>query len=1002
MIRHACCSPRSFMGSSSVSCTKLSMSLTPLQTKSYPWPSSSLELSFHSFKGKGWEAESESVPVPVMSESTSPFCVSDLKFSEWFSSDSILVNFNTIIQSVTSPESYTSGPLINRVPSDTFGPSVEEMEVDLQSNPGDHEEDDDEDENVEDNEEFMSADEDFEGDEDTDSIQMSIEAGPSTQSLPSINVPLAILPPLAPSPSTVSQLSPSTVSQLSPSALALVPSQREIALMNAQHHYHQAVSASPPVSLTSSALTSSHHPSTLGPPALPGPSTSPIIGTGVTDPASLAMRVRSTRRTRVAAAGRAITAAPNVPSSSSLRIPPPSNVVDRTIITAARSAPASAGLDFHMDHDSQLGDLMKALPSSSSTTSLTHSSTFVNESILSLLLRLHSKLSRKKDSYRYVDTSGTESRIGDGAHFIGNLLDTYVRLSPINGLKAINEWRERIWPPEYPEPSCSQRSCSSLGTTTTDSVSGSSDTSLTEAELKKKRAKERQQRLMAEFASKQKAFMKKYQQSEKLMSTEASEQTPDVHIQVPQCQPSKSSAEESEASKEGLNTDESRRMKVEEYECVICNQTTASTPEKLIGMVVLLQSTSVLGHSIPIKDMKGGSFKDVSKLEECLSLNALTCNEEEERWLRQVHEESSLGKLMRMRFETLDRTFSNLSWLNSISIGWEGGIHVASCGHYLHLDCHKSYMTSLKNTSTMNSSTRQGLENGEFSCPLCRQLANSVLPIIPDSIGLVSKHPVSDQSSKVKNTHGKDDGNERLCHEVLSFLHEASLEPSGQSLIKLLGSFMEDLTRATSPQHRSLPTTVNPTTQSLFLFLCSIIRTNVEIDAINKLVTKNVPTGTKKPSFKSLFNVLALNAKVFITTPYSFLWTSLTGSTGDDEMSLLLSGEQDVPLLLKDPSATLIQLLVSLPLNLEITYFSQLTSILLNLTIVQSLVTISCYLGDEARRRFKNTYLQQRSNPGFDLTSSLPSLLGFIILQLDPTSLYLSLPEDEKMKVIGF
>lgn len=36
-----------------------------------------------------------------------------------------------------------------------------------------------------------------------------------------------------------------------------------------------------------------------------------------------------------------------------------------------------------------------------------------------------------------------------------------------------------------------------------------------------------------------------------------------------------------------------------QYECVICGQTTPSTAERLVGMVVLLQSSSILAHCSP-------------------------------------------------------------------------------------------------------------------------------------------------------------------------------------------------------------------------------------------------------------------------------------------------------------------------------------------------------------------------------------------------------------------
>lgn len=36
------------------------------------------------------------------------------------------------------------------------------------------------------------------------------------------------------------------------------------------------------------------------------------------------------------------------------------------------------------------------------------------------------------------------------------------------------------------------------------------------------------------------------------------------------------------------------------------------------------------------------------------------------------------------------------SWLLSINLGWDGGVHVQTCGHHLHLDCLNSYLHSLR------------------------------------------------------------------------------------------------------------------------------------------------------------------------------------------------------------------------------------------------------------------------------------------------------------------
>ena len=52
-----------------------------------------------------------------------------------------------------------------------------------------------------------------------------------------------------------------------------------------------------------------------------------------------------------------------------------------------------------------------------------------------------------------------------------------------------------------------------------------------------------------------------------------------------------------------------------------------------------------------------------------------------------------------------------VSCLMSVNIGWQGGIHVQSCGHYVHLTCLKSYVESLRNDAQHSNQLRT--EKGE-------------------------------------------------------------------------------------------------------------------------------------------------------------------------------------------------------------------------------------------------------------------------------------------------
>jgi len=158
----------------------------------------------------------------------------------------------------------------------------------------------------------------------------------------------------------------------------------------------------------------------------------------------------------------------------------------------------------------------------------------VGESIISLLLKLHSQLSGVPDSYNpeqsaILDTaeasssnssngssssscssssnsssnnngsngssstslSSSESRIGDGPFCISQLLRKIAELDPMCK-KSIVEIRNKLWPRMQECEEDEQRERENR-----------------EREERRRRAKERQQKLMAEFANKQKQFMEK-------------------------------------------------------------------------------------------------------------------------------------------------------------------------------------------------------------------------------------------------------------------------------------------------------------------------------------------------------------------------------------------------------------------------------------------------------------------------------------------------------------
>ena len=109
----------------------------------------------------------------------------------------------------------------------------------------------------------------------------------------------------------------------------------------------------------------------------------------------------------------------------------------------------------------------------------------------------------------------------------------------------------------------------------------------------------------------------------------------------------------------------------------------------------------------------------------------------------------------------------------------------------------------------------------EYSCPLCRKTANSVLPIIPNFANLYALV----KSRNNKDPHG-------VAMEILDLLSNgdksrlANTTEDESKFLKVLAMAIEDVMKATEPQYRNIR--VEPSPQSLFLFLSSISRTNLE------------------------------------------------------------------------------------------------------------------------------------------------------------------------------
>lgn len=411
----------------------------------------------------------------------------------------------------------------------------------------------------------------------------------------------------------------------------------------------------------------------------------------------------------------------------------------------------------------------------------------IEESILSLLLKLHSQLSGTLDSFSLADNESTlddnlmdyetseagsssagtssaessshirnfikisESRIGDGPFFIGNLLRKIAKQSETCA-KSIEEIRQKLWPNQR-EKQAEQRAKEAR-----------------EKEERSKRAKERQQKLMQEFANKQKQFM------EMATEMECGDENDDDEVEQP---------------------------REKEYDCIICNRTSASTESNPIGLVVLVESSGVVGHR--------------RKINERLPLPL--CRDDFDNLVLN----SRLSTEFNRRIDLLSLKFGEESWYLSNNNCYETGVHVQSCGHHVHLTCLDAYLNSLYPTQRQNLH----VERGEFYCPVCRQLSNSVLPLSPQLDRLT---PLIRSAPQPFAT---------LVSELTTLIKENEKPSTSTKLSEAMGRAMEDITNITHRKAKRIP----PTLRSLFLFVTSIARTNLESEIIQRggsLCTNNI------------------------------------------------------------------------------------------------------------------------------------------------------------------
>lgn len=215
--------------------------------------------------------------------------------------------------------------------------------------------------------------------------------------------------------------------------------------------------------------------------------------------------------------------------------------------------------------------------------------------------------------------------MGDACFYIEKVLDRIYELDS-NCSAEIERCRKQLWP-DYHEGEAKR----------------DEELEKKEAEEKKRKARERQRKMMEDLKKQRERFMKQQQGDISMDEDE---------VEVNQ-------------EEETKNVEEVEK----EYTCCHCLMQSPASEERPIGLVTLIQSSSVLAH----------------RHHKTCHLNLPTSDEEEET-LRSAFEDS-LGSELQARFEDLHSIFGQKAVLLAMNRSWRGGIHIQSCGHHMHYDC---------------------------------------------------------------------------------------------------------------------------------------------------------------------------------------------------------------------------------------------------------------------------------------------------------------------------
>ncbi|CAF3403343.1 unnamed protein product [Rotaria sp. Silwood1] len=417
---------------------------------------------------------------------------------------------------------------------------------------------------------------------------------------------------------------------------------------------------------------------------------------------------------------------------------------------------------------------------------------------------------------------------------------------------------------------------------------------------KRQRAKNRQQKLLAEIAESQKKFISQQNPDENAMSIGTSPSLNNEHLSMEQTITTIAAAAASNISTHTEN--------LVEYECCVC-RITKSDSQSPIGLI----GTSCLSL-LP-------------------SLEFTQLDEYEQKILSYDSHKITLETYLNITKQCLTQISGHPYIANYCQNDHHlRSLLIQSCGHSIHVDCLSSYLKALHpNQEAAEVSVNNLLPpNTNFRCPLCRQTANALIPLF-------------DYNDYVNIEENKQNVTsfERLHQSMLNPLRPKLKRSSDEScLLAFLSGLaakcvsIEQLSAdipMSLPHHQSMK-------QRAAEFDCGTLRAQLVheqlfYESANRIDQKNI----RKSFYKILHDLHHLGYPFH----HQHLWQELTGLQCPSTTIDVFDRHQPLaPILLRDPITMLLQLLMSAPINLTSDEFDTIVQTVFNIEFFKSLISI--------------------------------------------------------------